>query len=93
MHARPGRLSSPARSLGIGWEPRQCCAREGFDLVVATDEPEIKSCGKMRGACAKSGALESQSGNHRLYDTIVNPPVEMQEAGLKNAPSLMTSTT
>jgi uncharacterized protein len=28
-------------STGIGLELAKCCAREGFDLLIAADEPEI----------------------------------------------------
>ena len=30
-------------STGIGLELAKCCAREGFDLLIAADEPEIES--------------------------------------------------
>jgi short-subunit dehydrogenase len=30
-------------STGIGYELAKCCANEGFDLVIAADEPEIRS--------------------------------------------------
>ena len=29
-------------STGIGFELAKCCAADGFDLVVAADEPEIR---------------------------------------------------
>ncbi|HEV7397306.1 MAG TPA: hypothetical protein VGN86_12405 [Pyrinomonadaceae bacterium] len=28
-------------STGIGYELAKCCAEDGFDLLVAADEPEI----------------------------------------------------
>lgn len=28
-------------SSGIGLELAKCCARDGYDLVIAADEPEI----------------------------------------------------
>ena len=28
-------------STGIGYELAKCCAKDGFDLVVVADEPEI----------------------------------------------------
>jgi uncharacterized protein len=33
-------------STGIGYELAKCCGREGFDLVVVADEPEIQKAGK-----------------------------------------------
>src|SRR5690606_14099219 len=30
-------------STGIGYELAKCCAKDGFDLMIAADEPEIKS--------------------------------------------------
>jgi short-subunit dehydrogenase len=28
-------------STGIGYELASCCAEDGFDLLIAADEPEI----------------------------------------------------
>jgi short-subunit dehydrogenase len=28
-------------STGIGYELAKCCAEDGFDLLIAADEPEI----------------------------------------------------
>src|ERR1044071_7942476 len=33
-------------SAGIGYELAACCARNGFDLVVAADEPEVTNVAK-----------------------------------------------
>jgi uncharacterized protein len=30
-------------STGIGYELAKCCAKDGYDLVIAADEPEIRS--------------------------------------------------
>ena len=30
-------------STGIGLELAKCCAREGFDVLIAADEPQIES--------------------------------------------------
>ena len=30
-------------STGIGYELAKCCAKNGFDLVVAADEPAIQT--------------------------------------------------
>src|SRR3954467_8574335 len=32
-------------STGIGLELAKCCAREGFDVLIAADEPEIETLG------------------------------------------------
>jgi uncharacterized protein len=45
--------ANPSRSLaivtgastGIGYELAKCCAQNGFDLVVAADEPLIEKAG------------------------------------------------
>jgi short-subunit dehydrogenase len=29
-------------STGIGYERAKCCAEDGFDLLIAANEPEIK---------------------------------------------------
>ena len=40
-NGRPLALVTGA-STGIGYELARCCARDGFDLIVAADEPEIE---------------------------------------------------
>ena len=35
-------------STGICYELAKCCARDGFDLVVAADEPGIKKVARKR---------------------------------------------
>jgi uncharacterized protein len=34
-------------STGIGFELAQCCAKNGFDLIVAADEPEIEKAAEV----------------------------------------------
>ena len=53
--------ANPSRSLaivtgassGIGFELARCCARNGFDLVVAADEPQIEAAEEFRELGAK----------------------------------------
>jgi short-subunit dehydrogenase len=47
-------------STGIGYELAKCCAREGFDLVIAADEPEIKrAAADLTALGARVDALEA----------------------------------
>ena len=68
-------------STGIGYELAKCCAREGFDLVVAADEPEIqKAATDFEALGAKVDALEADlatlEGVDKLYQKIGSRPVE-----------------
>jgi short-subunit dehydrogenase len=62
-------------STGIGYELAKCCAEDGFDLIVAADEPEIK---KAAADFAKLGAkvnaveadLATIEGVDKLYAVI-----------------------
>jgi short-subunit dehydrogenase len=68
-------------STGIGYELAKCCAREGFDLVVAADEPEIRKAATDFGALgAKVEAVEvdlaTVAGVDKLYEKIGGRPVE-----------------
>ena len=42
-------------STGIGYELAKCCAEDGFDLVVAADEPEIKDRGQGFRSAGRQG--------------------------------------
>jgi len=62
--ARPLAVVTGA-STGIGYELAKCCAREGFDLVVATDEPEIRTAAadfEALGASALEADLATLEG-------------------------------
>jgi uncharacterized protein len=68
-------------STGIGYELAKCCAREGFDLVVAADEPEIKkAAGDFMALGAKVVAIEADlatlEGVDKLYGAIGGRPVD-----------------
>jgi uncharacterized protein len=78
--ARPLALVTGA-STGIGYELAKCCAREGFDLVVAADEPEIKkAAADFEALGAKVDALEADlatlEGVDKLYEQIGGRPVD-----------------
>jgi uncharacterized protein len=70
-------------SSGIGYELALCCARNGFDLVVAADEPEIaKSAQDFRAAGASvvepvQADLATAEGVDKLYAaaTGLNRPI------------------
>jgi uncharacterized protein len=67
-------------STGIGYELAKCCAREGFDLVIVADEPEIKTAATALEALgAKADALQADlatlGGVDKLYDRIGGRPV------------------
>ena len=69
--ARPLAIVTGA-STGIGYELAKCCAGEGFDLVVAADEPEIqKAAAEFRSLGAQVEAVEADlatlEGVDKLY--------------------------
>jgi short-subunit dehydrogenase len=77
--ARPLAVVTGA-STGIGYELAKCCAREGFDLVVVADEPEISTAARSVEALgARADALEADlatlEGVDRLYEAIGGRPV------------------
>ena len=60
-------------STGIGFELAKCCARDGFDLIVAADEPQIQTAAvELRQLGAEIIAVEADlstvEGVDRLYD-------------------------
>jgi short-subunit dehydrogenase len=78
--ARPLAVVTGA-STGIGYELAKCCAREGFDLVIAADEPEIgNAAADFEPLGARVDALEADlatpEGVGRLYQQIGGRPVE-----------------
>ena len=47
-------------STGIGYELARCCVEEGFDLVIAADQPEIESAARdFRGMGAQVTAIQA----------------------------------
>ena len=68
-------------STGIGLELAKCCAREGFDLLIAADEPEIEGVADdIRKLGANVEAVEADlsttEGVDRLYAAIKGRPVD-----------------
>jgi uncharacterized protein len=68
-------------STGIGRELAKCCARNGFDLLVAADEPAIEEAAtEFRGLGAAVDAVQADlatlEGVDRLCDAIKGRPVE-----------------
>ena len=67
-------------SAGIGYELAKLCAQNGFDLVVAADQPKISHAAqdfRMLGADAEpvETDLATIEGVDRLYDAIGDRPV------------------
>lgn len=73
-------------SSGIGLELAKCCAREGFDLLIAADESEIEDAvALIRTAGGEAGSisietvetdLSSEEGVNKLCDALRGRPVE-----------------
>lgn len=68
-------------STGIGFELAKCCARQGFDLLIAADEPEIENAAsRLRSEGAKVEAVQAdlatQNGVDALYAAASGRPVE-----------------
>jgi short-subunit dehydrogenase len=78
--ARPLAVVTGASS-GIGYELAKCCAREGFDLVVVADEPEINKAGEDFEALGANvdvlqADLATIEGVDKLLQKIGARPVE-----------------
>ena len=68
-------------STGIGYELAKCCAREGFNLLVAADEPAIQAAAEdFRGLGAAVDAVQADlsttEGVDALYAAAKGRPVE-----------------
>jgi short-subunit dehydrogenase len=68
-------------STGIGLELAKCCAREGFDLLIAADEPEIDNAAatiRKLGAdvAAVQADLSTTEGVDRLVAAAAGRPVD-----------------
>src|SRR4051794_41939560 len=68
-------------SAGIGYELARICAQNGFDLVIAADQPEIsKAAQDFRALGAQVEAVEADlattQGVDRLYTAVRGRPVD-----------------
>ena len=68
-------------STGIGYELARCCAENGFDLIVAADEPEIKTAAEnFRNSGVEVKAVEADlatiDGVEKLYAAANGRPVD-----------------
>jgi len=80
MSIRPLALVTGASS-GIGYELAKCCATNGFDLVVAANEPaihEIVQDWKMYGVSIEAieADLATADGNDKVYSLLQGRPVD-----------------
>jgi short-subunit dehydrogenase len=67
-------------STGIGYELAKCCAEHGYDLVIAADEPEIKTAAdKLRAFDVAVEAVEADlatpTGVDKLYAAATGRPI------------------
>ncbi|MBV8526408.1 MAG: SDR family NAD(P)-dependent oxidoreductase [Acetobacteraceae bacterium] len=77
--SRPLALVTGA-STGIGFELAKCCAKNGFDLVVAADEPAIEEAAATFRSCGAAADpveadLATLEGVDKLYAAIRGRPV------------------
>jgi short-subunit dehydrogenase len=68
-------------STGIGYELAKCCAKEGFDLLVAADEANIQEAAqeiRMLGVTVEAveADLATIDGVEKLYSAIKRRPVD-----------------
>jgi len=68
-------------STGIGYELAKCCADDGFDLLIAADEPEIhRAAEDFKNPGVKVDAVEADlatiEGADRLYAATKGRPVD-----------------
>jgi uncharacterized protein len=68
-------------STGIGYELAKCCAEQGFDLLIAADEPAIHEAARgFRVLAATVEAVEADlattEGVDRLYAAAKGRPIE-----------------
>jgi short-subunit dehydrogenase len=60
-------------STGIGYELARCCVEEGFDLVIAADQPEIESAARdFRGMGAEVIAVQVDLATLGGVDALVD---------------------
>ena len=69
-------------STGIGYELARCCAADGFDVLIAADEPEIHEAARdFRNLGAAVEAIEAdlatQKGVDKLCDALNGRPLDV----------------
>jgi short-subunit dehydrogenase len=70
-------------SSGIGFELARCCAEQGFDLLIAADEPQIETAAaRLRTSAAISveaveADLSTVEGVDRLCEATLGRPVSL----------------
>lgn len=71
-------------STGIGYELARICAQEGFDLLIAADEPEIQNAAEALRNEAGAGSVETlqvnlatEEGVDRLYAAARARPIDI----------------
>jgi uncharacterized protein len=68
--ARPLAIVTGA-STGIGLELAKCCAQDGFDLLIAADEPEIQQAAdSLHGLGANVDAVQADLAKRAGVDTL-----------------------
>ncbi len=80
-NARPLAIVTGA-SAGIGYELAKLCAENGYDLIIAADEPAINEAAQaFRGLGVEVEAVEADlatlEGNDKLYAAAKGRPVEV----------------
>ena len=79
-NARPLAIVTGASS-GIGYELARCCAENGFDLLIAADQPEIREAAEQLATLgvnveAVEADLATLEGNNKLYNATGGRPVD-----------------
>jgi len=70
-------------SSGIGYELARCCAQNGFDLLIASDEPQIEeAANQLRSLGAQVEALQADLGTAEGVDRLVRAAVGRDVAAL-----------
>ena len=59
-------------STGIGLEFARLCAREGFDLLIAADEPEIHDAAQRLREEHGAGAVEAVQADLATMEGAIN---------------------
>ena len=71
-------------STGIGFELAKCAAEDGYDLIIAADEPEIETASvQLRGLTRNVKAVQAEHFGHRL---IASPAHGRQTRALMRHP-------